>query len=532
MHQVRKKMSAAIVATTMGLMPVYKAGAEGQAGSAVADGAVQAQAAAVSVEPLFNGGRGAAVKGAFGPVFKWPVIPIHLVLQPDGRVLGYGTDERGAQGAQLKYAVWDPAQGTSAASMTLLENATNTDIFCGGQIVIPSTGETLIAGGDMTVNGIRNYAQNETNFFDYRQNAMIKSNQPMSFKRWYPTVLTLANGEQIILGGQLDKGKSGFGTHATTPEIFNTTTGWRTLDGATSENAFDTGQNWYYPRAWLAPNGKVFVLAASTGEMFYLDAAGKGSIKKVKGVAASGSSAFFPSAMYAPGKILSVRGQSVFLVDINGETPVITTTSPLSQPRYYATTTVMADGRVLVNGGSGVQNALISVAYKTEIWSPRTGRWTLGADGAKPRLYHSTALLLPDATVLTGGGGAPGPLKNLNAEIYYPPYLFKKDGSGQFAPRPEILKYQPEMALGGAYSMVMKDKATQVSRVTLVRTGSNTHAWNNDQRFQQLEFVQKDRHVYLKTPANPNITPPGYYLLFVFDQAGVPSVAKIIHVGS
>ena len=68
-------------------------------------------------------------------------------------------------------------------------------------------------------------------------------------------------------------------------------------------------------------------------------------------------------------------------------------------------------------------NQLTGVAYQVEIWDPATGHWTAGASAAVPRLYHSNALLLTDATVLTGGGGAPGPLANLNAEIYYPPYL-------------------------------------------------------------------------------------------------------------
>ena len=76
--------------------------------------------------------------------------------------------------------------------------------------------------------------------------------------------------------------------------------------------------------------------------------------------------------------------------------------------------------KVLVTGGSAVANQLTGVAYAATIWNPATGQWTLGASAVKPRLYHSTALLLPDGSVLTAGGGAPGPVKNLNAEIYYP----------------------------------------------------------------------------------------------------------------
>ncbi|HUL63772.1 MAG TPA: kelch repeat-containing protein [Burkholderiaceae bacterium] len=74
-------------------------------------------------------------------------------------------------------------------------------------------------------------------------------------------------------------------------------------------------------------------------------------------------------------------------------------------------------------GGSSVRNALTDVSYNAEIWNRATGTWTVGADEAVPRMYHSSAILLPDASVLVGGGGAPGPLTNLNVETYYTPQI-------------------------------------------------------------------------------------------------------------
>ena len=62
----------------------------------------------------------------------------------------------------------------------------------------------------------------------------------------------------------------------------------------------------------------------------------------------------------------------------------------------------------------------------TEIWDPDTGQWTPAASHRRPRLYHSSSLLLPDGRVLLAGGGAFGNARNENsAEIYSPPYLFK-----------------------------------------------------------------------------------------------------------
>ena len=100
---------------------------------------------------------------------------------------------------------------------------------------------------------------------------------------------------------------------------------------------------------------------------------------------------------------------------------------------------MMADGKVVVTGGSRVHKQLDGANFNALIWNPGTGKWTVGAatGSGKARLYHSTALLLPDASILVGGGGAPGPQTNLNAEIYYPPYLF--DTVGNRAIRPKLL---------------------------------------------------------------------------------------------
>ncbi len=142
--------------------------------------------------------------------------------------------------------------------------------------------------------------------------------------------------------------------------------------------------------------------------------------------------------MYQPGKILKFGGKlnNALIIDVTAMTPQISTTGYLSSGRNWVTATVLPDGRVMATGGSAVSNQLVGVNNSAEIWDPTTGIWTVGASGAIPRLYHSFALLLPDASVLVGGGGAPGPLTNFNAEIYYPPYLYTS--AGVFATRPTI----------------------------------------------------------------------------------------------
>jgi galactose oxidase-like protein/Kelch motif protein len=232
--------------------------------------------------------------------------------------------------------------------------------------------------------------------------------------------------------------------------------------------------------------------------------------------------------MFAPGKLLSVRSQSVIVVDLNGPQPTVTPTANISQLRKWSNATVMADGKVLVTGGSAVANQLTGVAYAAEIWDPATGRWTLGADASKPRLYHSTALLLPGGSVLTAGGGAPGPVNNLNAEIYYPPYLY--DAFGQPAVRPSLVVAPGllQLHLDQQFSVTV-GSGDQISRVTLVHTGAVTHTFDSGQRFLDLLFTQAGQTLTITLPTtDPNVIVPGYYMGFVFNQAGVPSIAVIV----
>jgi hypothetical protein len=135
--------------------------------------------------------------------------------------------------------------------------------------------------------------------------------------------------------------------------------------------------------------------------------------------------------------------------------------------------------------------------------------------------------LLPDGSVLTGAGGAPGPVKNLNMELYYPGYLF--DAFGQPAVRPSIVNSDTLLYVNQQFAVTV-GSADPISRVTLVRTGSATHAFNSDQRFVELGFIQSGQSLAVQLPANVNVLVPGYYMLFVFNPAGVPSVARIVHV--
>jgi len=477
-------------------------------------------AAAGASSAIPAGGPSASTGGVFGAPISWPVIPIHVVLLPDGRVMSYGTNAAGAQGAELIYDVWDPSLGTGTSAHTVLPNATNTDIFCSAQSLM-LTGDVLTSGGDLTVNDKRNSANNHTEIFTPSDNT-LSSNTPMTYARWYATLVTLPDAQLVVFGGRQNVGALTPIVPATTPELYNPLQQtWTVLTGATSTPAF--GANWWYPRAFVAPGGNVFVLDSTTGRMFWVSTTGSGRVTASSVTAPVGNIAL-PSIPFAPGKLLSIRAnQIVVIVDYTTSTPVVTQTNPIDQVRFWANGTVLADGRVLVTGGSAVANTLTDVDYTAEIWDPNTGNWTAGAHASKPRLYHSNALLLPDATVLTGGGGAPGPLINLNAEIYYPPYLYAADGTP--AVRPTLSSTGDSSFDPGATLTATVGPTDTIERLTMVRMGSSTHSNNVDQRFIQLPFTQSGQTLTATLPADSSILLPGYYMLFAINTAGVPSVA-------
>lgn len=230
--------------------------------------------------------------------------------------------------------------------------------------------------------------------------------------------------------------------------------------------------------------------------------------------------------------MLSLRtNKKLFDIDLNGASPTARRLPDVPDLRRWSNMTVLPNGKVLVTGGSEKIGQIPTATYVAEIWDPETETWSRGASATKPRLYHSTALLLPDGTVLTAGGGAPGPVKNLNAEIYYPPYLYAKDGSGQPAPRPEVLDVSDTIDVGGTVSVTVAT-GTGVGRLTMVRLGAATHSYNPDQRFLDIPFQQTGDTLTGTLPSNPNVALPGYYMLFVIDADGVPSIARIIHLRS
>jgi YVTN family beta-propeller protein len=453
------------------------------------------------------------ISGAWSPVIPWPLISAHAVLMPDGRVMSYGTDGTGRQTGFFIYDVWDP-KADPAFSHVTLPNTTATDIFCSSQVVLPQGGNVFLAGGDnWTGTSTTNTGNNNTNLFSYGSNTLTRGNN-LNRPRWYSSTTVLLNGEVYTQGGT---GGADF------PEIRGTNGQFRLLTGANTGAIY-----WSYPRNFIAPDGRIFGFEGA-GRMYYVNTSGTGSVTLGGLLPAGVRSTSASAAMFRPGRILQFGGASnqAVVIDINGPTPIVTATQPLSSRRDLVNAAILPDGKVLATGGSTVYNTLTGVNNIAEIWDPTTGQWTRGASGALARLYHSISLLLPDGSVLVGGGGAPGPLNNLNVEFYYPPYLF--DATGARAARPTLVSAPETVKVGATMHLDIADTAG-ISRVTMVKTGSVTHDWNMEQRFIELTFQVHGTTVSAQAPTRAVDAPPGYYLVFVIDNAGVPSEAKIVRV--
>jgi hypothetical protein len=196
----------------------------------------------------------------------------------------------------------------------------------------------------------------------------------------------------------------------------------------------------------------------------------------------------------------------------------------MMSPRADHNLTLLPDGDVLATGGGRTQdgvdegNALLSA----EIWSSINQTWKAMNSMQIARLYHSTALLLPDGRVLVAGSGRRGPPEQLNAELFSPPYLFK-------GPRPSIIAAPASVSYASDFFVQTPDPASIVS-VSLIRSGTVTHAFNMDQRFLSLTFQQTADGLTVQVPANGNLAPPGFYLLFLINTEGVPSIGAFVQL--
>jgi hypothetical protein len=543
-------------------------------------------------------------------------LPVHLSLLPNGRLLFWGRDKRllynTSSGKNEYYddygyttaRVWDPFYRifTNVDLGSVSDNPrTKTNLFCSGHSFLPD-GQLLVTGGHRTADEFglgesyrlgEGMGSSNTNIFDFRTNSW-KLGPVMNNGRWYPYNITLGNGETLIVSGSYFNGTATSDRVRTPqnkiPQIYS-------LDGAlrnVKDVAVGLGGTWEianYPLLHLLSDGRVsmavtggnglqnFLLtpSATNGEGFWERAPEQKLVQ-----------ALSTGVLYQKDKVLVAGGSATAFTQ--SETEILelqpgvgvswTLGNPMNYKRVYHTSTLLPDGKVLITGGTPCDgtnkiNCNPGAAINTpELWNHQTGSWTQRAQYQEVRLYHSTAILLPDARVLVGGGGRPAAEGELvpgqtstclsatittpaisacreyghnNVEIFSPPYLFLAGTGGTRAPRPAITSAPKEVTYGQNFPVGVGAAATpggsnitaqDIESAVLIRLGSVTHGFNQHQRRVPLTIASRatdGRSLVLTAPSAGNDCPPGYYMLFLMKRNGenlTPSVAKILRVNA
>lgn len=480
-----------------------------------------------------NASNNPGVSGAWSPVIATEVIPIFQAVLPNGKVLMWDSVGDNASETYTKHTftramVWNPSNDSFKRV-----DVAGYNIFCAGFAHLEN-GNILVAGGnkDKNLAGIV-----QTHIFNWRTETWSRG-ADMKAGRWYPSLATMANGEVAIIGG---------GPAAT--EVYQTNNTIRQVTGFTDA----TYGKRIYPFMTSRPD-TLLQLMGPYNTMYSITTADKGIVTGKNN--RDGIDRQYGSfATYDIGKTLVVGGGSItengvakvptrtaVSLDVNkGLTPTVTNTTslPAGEGRRQHNATVLADGSVLVTGGmtstakSGLVDLNKAITSATR-WDPATNTWTTLASANRIRQYHSTAALLPDGRVITGGGGVCGDCMKVgylekNIEYFTPPYLYKQDGSGELASRPVIAAAPATIAINTSFT-ITSPEAANIGKVSLVGLGDVTHSVDQGQRYIPLKFTKSGTTITATGPATGGIAPPGYYMLFIADAAGVPSVAKIVQV--
>lgn len=478
-----------------------------------------------------------SIVGAWSPVTNLnsissgPIVGIHTHLLPNGKVLVF-TRQQGPDGNDnvngfSRTYVWDPATGS------VISEAFNgtTNLFCSGHAFIHD-GRLLVTGGHL---GADLRGEPDANFYDWNTGAWSAA-ASMGRGRWYPSNVILGNSEMLV-----DAGFDEFGQFNNQPQVWQTNNSWRSLTSAPDPHGNT------YPWLHLAPNGQVFHSGPAQSTE-YLRTSGAGQWTFVAN-AIFGNRDAGTSVTYDDGKVLIIGGGGATMASVPRReceminlnvSPIIsnTTTSVPPAPQWrrvgdmafgrrQLNATLLPDGTVLATGGTSSPgfDEPSGAVFAAEIYNPDTEAWSTMASMQRRRLYHSTALLLPDGRVLSAGGGfppGPGEVNQPNYEIFSPPYLFK-------GPRPTITAAPSEVSLNTNFFITTPDAAS-ISKVTMIRLGSVTHAFNQNQRMTQLIFRQGTGGLHVQFPGGANLTPSGHYMLFLVNSNGVPSVASIVKI--
>jgi galactose oxidase-like protein len=449
--------------------------------------------------------------------YTMPINPIHAVLLHDGTVLVIAGSGNYPPITNFQAAVWDPQTGNISTQ------SVGWDMFCNGAIVL-ADGRPFVNGGTAQYNPF--YGSPNSSVFD-PGTSQFADLIPMADGRWYPTVTELPDGTILTFSGTTLTG----GTNSRV-EIFSPFTwSWSPPYAA----------GWtppLYPRLHVLPNGNVFYSGPGYQSRYYYPATHKWS--KIIATANYASKRTYGSSVLLPltpannyKPVVMIMGghnpatATTELIDLSASTPTWQWGPNMSQPRIEMNAVILPNGKVLALGGSASDEKATTASYNADLYDPSTNTFSSAGKNAYPRLYHSVALLLPDATVWLAGSNPTRGTYDPRMELYQPAYLF--DSSGNLAARPAITSAPSIVNYSQSFN-VGTPNAANIQSVVLVRAGAVTHAFDMDQRMVSLLYTAGSGSLSVTAPPNANIAPPGYYLLFLLNSSGVPSVATFVQL--
>ncbi len=453
-----------------------------------------------------------------------PMTPIHAALLHNGRVWlasGSGNDRVMAAAGEFHSFVWDPATGSFD------DIDTPWDVFGSGHAFLPD-GRLLIAGGTLAYDsdtGLRDWKGSRRAYtFDPLTENYTRL-PDMAAGRWYPTLTTLGDGRVYVTTGIDDVG---LGNVVRRPEIFSSTGGgtWKRKDKTPSWPT--------YPSLLLARDGRLFHSGGNVDPALQMTPGfvnvRTGALSPVPGLSVSdtreqSATVLLPVAqkqrvMIIGGGFQGDATNHVDIVNLDARHPTFHAGPPLNFARMHLNAVLLPDRTVLVvGGGAGLERDPVLAA---EVYDPVANDWSVLASESVARLYHSLAVLLPDGRVLVGGSNPSGHFET-QLEIYSPPYMFQ-------GPRPSIEDAPTEVGYGDRVQ-IDSNQAGSIKWVSLIRPSAVTHSTDTEQRVVGVPFrMRMSGALELTITDQPNIAPPGWYMLFVTNDDGIPSVAHWVHL--
>ena len=474
----------------------------------------------------------------------------------------------------VDFVIWD-TKGFRDQNFKIYKKPLLVDAFCSIVKVIDDE-KIMILGGNIYPNKKAPDFQKNVTIFDQKNQKFLNSFK-LLYHRWYGSVVTMGDGRMVMLGGEDVSLKAKNNGISHIPEIIlndNNKYYSKELINSASNKFFgneNQDESWFYPRSYLLSDGSIggisynkiwkmnidknnFSSVKQVGEIKLVNSPGIISFEEVNpnikenqkiytGNIGANVGRGNSTVMIEKDKILVIGGleinhvssNKVSLIDFNNSDKVnVVDLKSMHYPRYNLDATILPNGNVFVNGGHSLRihkeeeftsDKTMSV-LTPEIFNYKQNIWKKMSPSPYRRNYHSTTLLLPDGSLLVGGGDV------WNAEIYYPPYLFEKtwDGKVIWAKKPKI-KISKKKISRNQVLKINTENPLNIKSINLISSGSVTHAQGVEPKFKILDYKVNDKNeLIVSFPNNKNEIQNGIYMLFAVNDKGTPSQAEMIYL--